>query len=162
MSNTFFTAISQAVTGANKRINVDIEGLSEGRIKVLLSANLGPTPENACDSEIKLRAAIAMPLLVSGTAEEVEAALYQRVRSHALAINEGAAMLEQIRSLGSKAVEEAKQSSIKAPVAVSKGEDDEADIGSGISSQTPLEGSAGGSAPPSVSQVPADNLASNF
>ncbi|HDV4149509.1 TPA: hypothetical protein ACRXVT_001824 [Pseudomonas aeruginosa] len=41
--NTFFTAISQALTDSNKRINIDVSGLEGGRVKVVLSANIGPT-----------------------------------------------------------------------------------------------------------------------
>lgn len=42
--HTFFTAISQALTDSNKRINIDVSGLEGGRVKVVLSANIGPTP----------------------------------------------------------------------------------------------------------------------
>ncbi|MCK1884738.1 hypothetical protein MX648_18070, partial [Pseudomonas aeruginosa] len=67
--NTFFTAISQALTDSNKRINIDVSGLEGGRVKVVLSANIGPTPAKASEAEIKLRAAIAKPMMLSGTAD---------------------------------------------------------------------------------------------
>ncbi|HHG4594546.1 PRTRC system protein E [Pseudomonas aeruginosa] len=125
MSHTFFTAVSQAVAMSKQRINVDIEGLGDGRIKVLLSANLGPTPENASASEVQLRAALAKPLLVSGTPEEVEEALHERVKAHAAVINEGASLLEQIRSLGAKAMAERKGG---APATAAQPEEEDDDV----------------------------------
>lgn len=65
--NTFFTAISQALTDSNKRINIDVSGLEGGRVKVVLSANIGPTPAKASEAEIKLRAAIAKPMIADST-----------------------------------------------------------------------------------------------
>lgn len=122
MSHTFFTAVSQAVAMSKQRINVDIEGLGDGRIKVLLSANLGPTPESASASEVQLRAALAKPLLVSGTPEEVEEALHERVKAHAAVLNEGESLLEQIRSLGAKAMAERKGD---APATAAQPEEDD-------------------------------------
>ncbi|MDF5950309.1 PRTRC system protein E [Pseudomonas aeruginosa] len=106
--HTFFTAISQALTDSNKRINIDVSGLEGGRVKVVLSANIGPTPAKASEAEIKLRAAIAKPMMLSGTPEEVETALFERVRSHAEVVNHGMSALDEIRKLSEAAVQAAK------------------------------------------------------
>ncbi|HHH9441213.1 TPA: PRTRC system protein E [Pseudomonas aeruginosa] len=108
MTTTFFTAVSKALTDSNKRISIDLSGLDGGRVKVIVSANIGITPENATDAEKKLRAAIAKPLVLSGTPEEVEAALYARVSAHTEVVNAGMSALDEIRKLGEAAVQAAK------------------------------------------------------
>ncbi|HGN1512438.1 MULTISPECIES: PRTRC system protein E [Pseudomonas] len=127
---TFFTAVSQALTDSSKHLNIDIAGLEGGRIKVTLSANIGVTPESASPAEKKLRAAIAKPMVLSGTPEEVETALYARVSAHAEVVNTGLSALDEIRKLSAAAVEAAKPSKSAAkPVqppasAASQGDDD--------------------------------------
>ncbi|MCG8911015.1 PRTRC system protein E [Pseudomonas sp. DP-17] len=155
MSTTFFSAVAPAVANAKQRITVDIEGLGEGRIKVLLSANLGPTPEKATDAEAALRAALAKPLVVAGTPAEVEAALLDRVTHHVQAVNEGSAMLEQIRSLGAQAIAAVQKPATKpaAPVEASDEDDDEA----GDSQPPAAEHTQQPAAP-----APFDNLAASF
>lgn len=128
---TFFTAVSQALTDSSKHLNIDIAGLEGGRIKVTLSANIGVTPESASPAEKKLRAAIAKPMVLSGTPEEVETALYARVSAHAEVVNTGLSALDEIRKLSAAAVEAAKPSKSAAkPVqppasAASQGDDDD-------------------------------------
>ncbi|MBB3105262.1 hypothetical protein [Azomonas macrocytogenes] len=118
MSDSFFAAISQAVNGTDRRIHIDLQGLADGRIKVLLSADLGPTPDTASNTEVQLRAALAKPLLVSGTPAEVEAALSERVCTHTAALNEGTRLLDEIRVLGSQALADAKKARDPKPKAL--------------------------------------------
>ncbi|MBM3105664.1 PRTRC system protein E [Pseudomonas sp. V1] len=162
---TFFQAISQALTDSNKRINVDITGLEGGRIKVVMSANLGPTPAKASEAECKLRAAIAKPLLLSGTPEEVEGALFERVRTHAEVVNHGMSALDEIRKLSEAAISHAKtpaakQATPKAPAAAADAEDDEAD-GDDTGNVTPAAQKAEAAAQ-TPAPAPFANLAEQF
>lgn len=159
MSTTFFAAVAPAVANAKQRITVDIEGLGEGRIKVLLSANLGQTPEKATDAEAALRAALSKPLVVAGTPAEVEAALLDRVTHHVQVVNEGSAMLEQIRSLGAQAIAAVQKPATKS-AAPSAAPDEAADVD---------DDEAGEPQPPAAEHTqqpaapaPFDNLASLF
>jgi PRTRC genetic system protein E len=132
-TGTFFTAASKALTDSSKHLNIDITGLEGGRIKVTLSANIGVTPESASPAEKKLRAAIAKPMVLSGTPDEVEAALYARVSAHAEVVSTGMSALDEIRKLSAAAVEAAKPNKSAAkPVqppanAASQGDDDDLD-----------------------------------
>ena len=110
---TFFQAIATALTGTNKSLNIDVQGVANNQIKVLISANLGPVPADAGPEETKLRVALAKPMLITGTAEQIEDALASRLQTHTQAVNEGLSMLEEIRMIGAGAVEKAKEKSKK-------------------------------------------------
>ncbi|EPJ2933969.1 PRTRC system protein E [Pseudomonas aeruginosa] len=163
--NTFFTAISQALTDSNKRINIDVSGLEGGRVKVVLSANIGPTPAKASEAEIKLRAAIAKPMMLSGTPEEVETALFERVRSHAEVVNHGMTALDEIRKLSEAAVQAAKPApsaptAAKGNSAAAEDDSDDSDLESGSEPATKPPASPA----PSQAAAPAPfaNLAERF
>lgn len=103
MSKSFFNSIAGAVANSGKRINLDVTGLPGGKIKVLITANVGSVPVGASEQEAQLIAALSKPMLVSGTAEEVEEALVSRLAVHGAAVDEGVAFLEQIRAAGKSA-----------------------------------------------------------
>ena len=56
---TFFQSIAAGLTGQNQSLNIDVQGLGDGQLKLLISANLGPIPENADTQETKLRVALS-------------------------------------------------------------------------------------------------------
>ncbi|MFJ2456662.1 PRTRC system protein E [Pseudomonas protegens] len=163
--NTFFTAISQALTDSSKRINIDISGLEGGRVKVVLSANIGPTPAKASEAEIKLRAAIAKPMMLSGTPEEVEAALFERVRSHAEVVNHGMSALDEIRKLSEAAMQAAKPAPSTPTTAKGNSvpaEDDNADSELESGSEPATKASTTPAPAQAASPAPFANLAERF
>lgn len=118
---TFFQSIAAGLTGQNQSLNIDVQGLGDGQLKLLISANLGPIPENADTQETKLRVALSRPLIVTGTPEQIEEGLASRLASHAQAVNEGLSMLDEIRSIGAEAVAQAKGKTKQEATAASSG-----------------------------------------
>lgn len=122
--STFFQSLATALSGTNQSLNIDVQGVGNNQMKVLISANLGPIPEGAGAQEIKLRVALAKPMIITGTAEQIESALTSRLQSHTQAVNEGLSMLDEIRLIGAGAVKQAKGKSTQdAPSASPSGTD---------------------------------------
>ncbi|MGF6282026.1 PRTRC genetic system protein E [Pseudomonas frederiksbergensis] len=113
MKATFFQAVA-SVLGANTSATIEVQGLGEGQIKVIYTPNLGPTPHNASDDVVNLRAAICKPMVVAGTANEVEDAFVEHIKMKAVAVTRGLSMLDEIERIGAAALASAK---VKAPAA---------------------------------------------
>lgn len=153
MHTTFFTAIAAALAGTQHRINVAIESAPADALKVMITADLGPTPEQASSSEVQLRTAMCRPLLLVGNALEIEASLLQRLTQHVQALNEGVSLLEEIRSIGSAAQANAATKAAELPA--SPAAETEADSEADEAEQA--DGNSVGS-----TEVPAQNLAASF
>ncbi|WP_432780660.1 hypothetical protein QZH44_29825 (plasmid) [Pseudomonas corrugata] len=100
MQSTFFSVMAAALAGTQHRVNVAIETASADSLKVMITADFGPTPEKASEDEVQLRAAMCRPLVLVGSAVEIEEALMKRVTQHVVALNEGMSLLDEIRSIG--------------------------------------------------------------
>jgi hypothetical protein len=100
MQSTFFSVMAAALAGTQHRVNVAIETASADALKVMITADLGPTPEKASEHEVQLRAAMCRPLILVGSAVEIEEALMKRLTQHVQALNEGMSLLDEIRSIG--------------------------------------------------------------
>lgn len=100
MQSTFFSVMASALAGTQHRVNVAIETASADALKVMVTADLGPTPEKASEQEVQLRAAMCRPLILVGSAVEIEEALLKRLTQHVQALNEGMSLLDEIRSIG--------------------------------------------------------------
>ncbi|ANF89203.1 hypothetical protein A7J50_5874 (plasmid) [Pseudomonas antarctica] len=100
MQSTFFSVMAAALAGTQHRVHAAIENASADTLKVMITADLGPTPEKASEPEVQLRAAICRPLILVGSALEIEEALMKRLTQQVQALNEGMSLLEQIRSIG--------------------------------------------------------------
>ncbi|WP_407364094.1 hypothetical protein HKW97_23755 (plasmid) [Pseudomonas luteola] len=104
---TFFTSIASAVT-AQGRINIEASGAGEGRVRLVLSANLGPVEDSASDEIKQVHALMTRPLVATGTPEELEAALTAKLAQVSAVVAEGTATLEALHQIreqaGSKAV----------------------------------------------------------
>lgn len=87
---------------------IDLQGLAGGRVKLTYTPNIGPTPDNASADIINLRSAMARPFVVSGTAEEIEAAFADRVASSAQVVQRGLTALDEIERLASAALDNAR------------------------------------------------------
>lgn len=100
MQSTFFSVMATALAGTQHRLNVAIESAPAEALKVMITADLGPTPEKASEHEVQLRAAMCRPLILVGSAVEIEEALMKRLTQHVQALNEGVSLLDEIRSIG--------------------------------------------------------------
>ncbi|MFA7946516.1 hypothetical protein ACEK06_29340 [Pseudomonas brenneri] len=117
MQTTFLSALATALTGTQHRLYVAIESALADGLKVVVTADLGPTPEKASDSEVQLRAAMCRPLILVGSAQEIEGALVQRLTHHVQALNEGHSLLDEIRSIGATVQAKAAAEETETPVA---------------------------------------------
>ena len=100
---TLMTTLATALTGTRHRLNIAIEGAQDNALKVLVTADLGATPDTASDAEVRLRAALCRPLVLTGQAQDIEAALVERLSQQVRALEEGNNLLDEIRQLGDEA-----------------------------------------------------------
>jgi len=114
MQTTFLTTLANALAGTKHRLDMTVESSSATGLKILITANLGPTPEKASAAEAQLRAAMCRPLIITGSAEDVEADLVKRLTHHVRALDQGQSLLDEILQIGSEVRANAKT----APVAV--------------------------------------------
>ncbi|WP_434141296.1 PRTRC system protein E (plasmid) [Pseudomonas luteola] len=110
---TFFTSIASAVT-AQGRINIEASGAGEGRVRLVLSANLGPAEDNASDEIKQVHALMTRPLVATGTPEELETALTAKLAQMSAVVAEGTATLEALRQIR----EQASSKAVAAPAPV--------------------------------------------
>ena len=106
---------------------IDLQGLAGGRVKLTYTPNIGPTPDNASADIINLRSAMARPFVVSGTADEIEAAFADRVASSAQVVQRGLTALDEIERLASAAVEKARSKATPAAQAPAAAPEDDGD-----------------------------------
>lgn len=155
MQSTFFSVMAAALAGTQHRVNVAIETASADALKVMITADLGPTPEKASEHEVQLRAAMCRPLILVGSAVEIEEALMKRLTQHVQALNEGVSLLDEIRSIGATVQVKAATPATEQPVATDL--DADADAEDGDAAQV-----GGGSGVDSGSGEPNLNLAASF
>ncbi|UHH01010.1 hypothetical protein [Pseudomonas sp. 7-41] len=153
MQSTFFSVMAAALAGTQHRVNVAIETASAEALKVMITADLGPTPEKASEHEVQLRAAMCRPLILVGSAVEIEEALMKRLTQHVQALNEGVSLLDEIRSIGATVQAKAATPATEQPAAP----DADADAEDGDAAQV-----GGGSGVDSGSGEPNLNLAASF
>ncbi len=110
MKATFFQAVASVLT-ANTSATIEVQGLGDGQIKVIYTPNLGPTPNNASDEVVNLRAAICKPMVVAGLADEVEEAFVEHIKKKAVVVTRGLSMLDEIERIGAAALASAKAKS---------------------------------------------------
>lgn len=157
MQSTFFSVMAAALAGTQHRVNVAIETASADALKVMITADLGPTPEKASEHEVQLRAAMCRPLILVGSAVEIEEALMKRLTQHVQALNEGVSLLDEIRSIGATVQAKAATPATEQPVAPDLDADADADAEEGDAAQV-----GGGSGVDSGSGEPNLNLAASF
>lgn len=125
MQTTFLMALATALSGTQHRLNVAIESAPNDGVKVLVTADLGPTPEKATEAEAQLRAAMCRPLIVSGSAADVDAALVHRLTKHVRGLDEGQSLLDEIRQIGAEVRNKAPEASSVAPSAPADDDSDD-------------------------------------
>lgn len=127
MQPTFFSVMASALAGTQHRVNVAIETASAAALKVMVTADLGPTPEQASEQEVLLRAAMCRPLILVGSAAEIEEALMKRLTQHVQALNEGMNLLDEIRSIGATIQPKSATPATEQPATPSVDDDDDDD-----------------------------------
>ncbi|SBW84281.1 hypothetical protein PVE_R2G0252 [Pseudomonas veronii 1YdBTEX2] len=105
--NTFLQSVGAVLTTGLKA-TIELHGLGDGKVKLLYTPDIGPTPENSSEAVVQLRSAIAKPMVVSGTPEEIEEAFAELIASKAVVVRRGLSALDEIDRLANKAVDEAK------------------------------------------------------
>ncbi|HDS0957080.1 TPA: PRTRC system protein E [Pseudomonas putida] len=129
--NTFLQSVGAVLTTGLKA-TVQLEGLADGNIKLMYTPEIGPTPKNASEAVVQLRAAISKPMVVSGAPAEIEEAFANLIASKAAVVARGLSALDEIERLANAAVGEARAKPSATPQAasdVSDAEDEEGDEG---------------------------------
>ncbi|WNZ81377.1 hypothetical protein [Pseudomonas sp. P105] len=157
MQSTFFSVMAAALAGTQHRVNVAIETASADALKVMITADLGPTPEKASEHEVQLRAAMCRPLILVGSAVEIEEALMKRLTQHVQALNEGVSLLDEIRSIGATVQAKAAAPATEQPARPALDADADADAEDSNASQA-----VAGSGADSSSDEPNLDLAASF
>lgn len=163
MNQTFLQAIGSVLTNGLKA-TVELHGIGEGKIKLVYTPDIGPIPEKASDSEVKLRAAIAKPMVVSGTPLEIEEAFKGLIDTKAAVVGRGLSALDEMERLASAAVAAAKgaATATAAPAQPTPSDDDDG----GDDTQPGEEGDAGRAQAvqpaPAVQPVIAQTLGEGF
>lgn len=157
MQSTFFSVMAAALAGTQHRVNVAIETASADALKVMITADLGPTPEKASEHEVQLRAAMCRPLILVGSAVEIEEALMKRLTQHVQALNEGVSLLDEIRSIGATVQAKAAAPATEQPATPALDADADADAEDSNASQA-----VAGSGADSSSDEPNLDLAASF
>ncbi|QHF00644.1 PRTRC system protein E (plasmid) [Pseudomonas cannabina pv. alisalensis] len=125
--NTFLQSVGAVLTTGLKA-TIELHGLGDGKIKLLFTPDIGPTPENSTEAVVQLRSAIAKPMVVSGTPEEIEEAFAELIASKSAVVRRGLSALDEIERLANKAVEEAKSKpAAKAATPAPSGDESEDD-----------------------------------
>lgn len=152
MQATFFQAVASVLTAGNNAI-IEVQGLNDGQIKLIYTPNLGPTPQGASVEEVNLRAAIAKPLVVTGTADVVESELMGHIKSKAAGVTRGLSILDEIERLGAAALNSAKAKIEKAAPIAAVGEDleeEEEEDGDGTGNTDPAAADGVAAAAPAI------------
>lgn len=159
MQSTFFSVMAAALAGTQHRVNVTIETASADALKVMITADLGSTPEKASEHEVQLRAAMCRPLILVGSAVEIEEALMKRLTQHVQALNEGVSLLDEIRSIGATVQAKAAAPATEQPATPALDADADADADAEDSNASQA---VAGSGADSSSDEPNLDLAASF
>jgi len=126
--STFLQSVGAVLTTGLKA-TVQLEGLADGNIKLMYTPEIGPTPENASEAVVQLRAAISKPMVVSGAPAEIEEAFANLIASKAAVVARGLSALDEIERLANAAVGEAKTKPSATPPAPQHVSDDDGEEG---------------------------------
>jgi len=131
---SFFSAVASAVaTEPGKRLFIEAVGAGDGKIRLILTADVGQVPNDATPEVAKVYALMARPLVVAGTPEDVEAALAGQLGQMRERLDAGNEVLEELRQLKAQA----KSSAAKAPGKAQAPADADADAEEPSEPETP-------------------------
>ena len=104
---SLFAKIAQLSSRKGDRISFEVSFLGNNEIRVMATPDLGPTPSNATDEEVELRAALASPLTITGTPEEVDTLLTEHLMRRQAVQREGVTALASLEARIKQASEKA-------------------------------------------------------
>ena len=113
-NKTILHALASALS-AGQSARIDVSGLGDGKVKVVYTPQIGETPEGASQEIINLRAAIARPFIVTGTASEIEEVFEARLQEKATVVSRGMNALDEIDRLAQAARKSSKPGSAATP-----------------------------------------------
>jgi PRTRC genetic system protein E len=94
---SLFTLLSRALNAKGSRLDFEMIAIGDGQLRIRMTPNLGPTPENATKEELQLRAYLATPMTLNGTAEGIEELLEQKLKERLDAQNIGVPALNRLQ-----------------------------------------------------------------
>lgn len=129
---SLFTRLSQLASSEGSRLTLEITGAGNGQIKVRVTPDLGPTPSNATDEEVTLRALMATPITILGTPEEADTLLTEQLEKRTPIQASGASALNDLAAKMAAATQKAQavkpsaKTAATEPAATAKAEASEA------------------------------------
>lgn len=144
---TFLQSVGAVLTNGLKA-NIQLQGMGDGNIKLMYTPDIGPTPENASEAVVQLRAAISKPMVVTGTPMEIEEAFANLIGDKSAVVARGLSALDEIERLAASAVAEAKAkpsakpAAAAAPVPVGDDEDEHDACDNEVGTPAPAAGPA--------------------
>ncbi|CAM3781713.1 hypothetical protein VRRI112168_00135 [Vreelandella rituensis] len=103
---SLFALLSQVMSRHGDKLSVNISTTKEGadpELRLIISANLGPTSKDATEQEAQRRASLAMPLVIQGTAADCEYELKAHINKYARHVDETAASILRMQQAKSAA-----------------------------------------------------------
>lgn len=95
---SLFTRLATALNAKGARLDFEMVALDDSdQVRVRVTPNLGACPDNATDEEHQLRAVMGAPLTITGTPEEVDAALEERLAERMDVQAQGVTALSALR-----------------------------------------------------------------
>lgn len=148
-SKSILHAVASALSNGQSA-RIDVTGLGDGKVKVIYTPQIGETPEGASQELINLRAAIARPFVVTGTAGEIEDSFAARLQEKAAVVSRGMNALDEIERLAQAARSTTKPAAApqaQAPRELSADDEEEEDGSGGETSATAQGGAPAEAAP---------------
>ena len=93
---SLLTTIIPLLSRSTGKLNIEIQGMGDGRIKAIVSPLVGEIAEGASEEERKLKAALSMPLKCIGSPNEIESDLDSHVRNFVFKRNQWEASLNAL------------------------------------------------------------------
>lgn len=95
---SLFSRIARFSTHPGSRSHFEMVGLGDDRIRVLITPDLGPCPSNASEEELQVREILSRPVTVTGTPEEIDLLIEERMNNRVVVQDKGMVDLARIQS----------------------------------------------------------------
>lgn len=113
---TLIKAMSTALVCSESMINIKLSKSKKGGLKAVITSSLGQIPADSPEAVEKAYYALSTPLSVEGSAEEIEAAIGDRIAEYKQVVSECVDAIQEMR----KQMEDAKKTKTKAASKTSK------------------------------------------
>lgn len=99
---SFIETVASSLGGNEQSITIELSGTGSALV-AKITPHLGAVPTKATEKEAMLHAALSTPLLVKGSAQEIEHDILERFKPYQASRNNDAPELEAIRNATAKA-----------------------------------------------------------